>query len=136
MVYSILLFATRKPGTTPEQFKAYYEGVHMPLLREIAGPQFPLSHTRRYIHRSEGQAQDTTRNATTPAQVLLGSQADFDYDVIGELVFTDAAAFQTFMGLTHAPENAARVAADEEKFLDRSQLRVVALGATEVTKKE
>ncbi|KAI2602308.1 EthD domain-containing protein [Hypoxylon sp. NC1633] len=136
MTFSILLFLSRKPGTSPESFQEHYENVHLPLLREVAGPHFPLTHTRRYIARSSGQAEDTTRNATTPAQVLRGSQADFDYDCIVEATFESAEAFQAFMGFTHTSENAARVIADEEGFLDRSNLRVVALGDTVVSKRE
>lgn len=131
MVYSVLIFAYRKPGTTPEQFKAHYENSHVPLVRKLAGAHFPLAHTRRYIHRSQGQAESSTeRNATTPASVLIGSQADFDYDAFAELVFKDETAFQTFMGVMQKPENAAEVAADEEQFLDRSKMTVVLVGDT------
>lgn len=80
-----------------------------------------MSHTRRYIHRTEGKADDTERNANFPATVLMGSQTDFDYDALAELTFADVNAFQTFFGLYQKPENAARIAADEEQFLDRSR---------------
>lgn len=53
--------------------------------------------------------------------MLLGSQIDFDYDAFAELTFADVAAFQTFFGITQQPENAARIAADEDQFLDRSK---------------
>ncbi|KAK9422224.1 putative EthD domain-containing protein [Seiridium unicorne] len=120
MTHSILIFAYRKPGTTPEQFRAHYEGSHVPLVKELAGAHFPLSHTRRYIHRTEGQGE-TERNAQNPATVLIGTQVDFDYDAFAELTFEDVSAFQTFMGIMQKPENAERIAADEEKFLDRSR---------------
>ncbi|KAI2617295.1 EthD domain-containing protein [Hypomontagnella submonticulosa] len=136
MPFVIIFFATRKPGVTPEQFKTHYEDIHMPLLREIAGPHFPLTHTRRYIQRSPGVAEGTTLNATTPAQVLVGTQADFDYDVVVELTFEDAATFQAFMAYAHTPERSARVIADEETFLDRSQSRAVVLGDINVTKRD
>lgn len=82
---------------------------------------FPLSHTRRYIHRTEGKTENTERNGNSPATVIMGSQTDFDYDAIAELSFADANAFQAFFGLFQQPENAARFAADEEQFLDRSR---------------
>ncbi|KAK2604280.1 hypothetical protein N8I77_007224 [Diaporthe amygdali] len=135
MTYSVLIFAYRKPGTTPEQFRAHYEGKHMPLVKEIGGEHFPLSHTRRYIHRTEGKTEDTERNANFPATVLMGSQTDFDYDAIAELTFADASAFQTFFGLYQQPENAARIAADEEQFLDRPRMSVVVVGETLSTNK-
>ncbi|OTB16526.1 hypothetical protein K445DRAFT_21482 [Daldinia sp. EC12] len=134
MTYSIVIVAYRKPGTTPEQFKAHYENSHIPLVRELAGQHFPLSHTRHYIHRSEGTAADRTdRNPTTPATVLMGSQADFDYDAYSELIFEDFASFQTFCSVVQQPENAAKIAADEEKFLDRTKILIASLGDTNVT---
>ena len=66
MTVSILLLAYRKPGTTPEQFQAYYEEKHVGLVKELAGEDYPLSHTRRYIQRVEG-AGTTERNAKYPA---------------------------------------------------------------------
>ncbi|KAI7774734.1 hypothetical protein LA080_007940 [Diaporthe eres] len=124
MTFSVLIFAYRKPGTTPEQFRAHYEGKHVPLVKEISGEHFPLSHTRRYIHRTEGKTEDTERNANFPATVLMGSQTDFDYDAFAELSFADANAFQAFFGLCQHPENAERIAADEEQFLDRSRSKL------------
>jgi hypothetical protein len=43
MVQTILIFAYRKLGTTPERFRDHYEGSHVPLIKEIAGEHFPLS---------------------------------------------------------------------------------------------
>ncbi|KAI2619287.1 EthD domain-containing protein [Hypoxylon sp. NC1633] len=135
MTYTVVVFVTRKPGLTPQQFKEHYDNVHIPLIRGIAGPLFPLSHTRRYISRSQSDAQgtNTTRNATTPAHVILGSQADFDYDAIVEMVFPDEKAFQDFFKHVHGPEHGSTVIADEERFIDRAELRVAILGSTETT---
>lgn len=41
MTFSVLIFAYRKPGTTPEQFRAHYEGKHVPLVKEISGEYVP-----------------------------------------------------------------------------------------------
>ncbi|KAK6221591.1 hypothetical protein LQW54_001363 [Pestalotiopsis sp. IQ-011] len=135
MTYSILIFAFRKIGTTPEQFRAHYEDSHVPLVKEIAGEHFPLSHNRRYVHRTAGKAEGTERNADYPATVLFGSQAEFDYDAFAELTFADVTAFQTFFGITQKPENQERIQADEAKFLDSSRMTVVVLGETIVTTK-
>ncbi|KAI0206652.1 EthD domain-containing protein [Astrocystis sublimbata] len=134
MPYTILILAYRKPGTTPSQFKAYYEGRHVPLVRSLTGATFPLSHTRRYLQRSDGvQAEsDSTRS---PATVLVGTQADFDYDAVTELTFEDEAAFRRFMGVTQKPEIAAQIAADEEHFLDRTRVPIVVLGDIAVTRR-
>ncbi|KAI1099713.1 EthD domain-containing protein [Jackrogersella minutella] len=123
MTFSVLFLATRKAGTTPEAFKAHYEGTHIPLLKELAGANFPQTHTRYYIHRAEGQAH-----------VLLGTQGDFDYDVAVQLTFADQAGFQAYAAATHSGDAAAKISADEDSFLDRSKSRAVILGSTEVTK--
>lgn len=133
MTYSILIFAFRKQGTTPEEFRAHYENSHVPLVKDIGGDHFPLSHTRHYIDRAPGKADGTERNAHYPASVLVGTQADFDYDSIAELTFADVTAFQTFFALCQQPDNAARLQADEEQFLDRAKMTVVAVGETLVT---
>lgn len=130
MTYNVLIFAYRKPGTTPDQFRAHYEGAHVPLVKEIGGEHFPIAHTRRYLHRSKGTGEGIERNASYPVTVLRGSQGDFDYDAIAELSFADLTHFQTFFGLTQQPENAARIAADEGQFLDCSRSGVVVLGET------
>ncbi|KAI1358235.1 EthD domain-containing protein [Xylaria arbuscula] len=138
MVYKLLMFAYRKPGITPEQFKAYYDTIHAPLIRELAGPAFPLSHTRRYIHRSEGQSEtNTARNPNTPASVLVGTQGDFDYDAISELIFEDEDAFKAFYAITMAHEvNGPKIAADAENFIDSSRMPAVVLSDTSVTQRE
>ncbi|KAI0424712.1 EthD domain-containing protein [Xylaria sp. FL1042] len=131
MTYSILVFLSRKPGTTPEQFKNYYAGSHMPMFRELVGHRFPVRHIQRYIHRTETSADGATqRNPSTPASVLLGSQADFDFDVAVTIEFKDAAAAREQFEFVRQPDIEAIITADEEKFLDRSQTRVVVLGET------
>src|SRR5215470_17918869 len=124
MSYRILLLAYRKPGTTPDEFKAHYEGIHVPLERALAGEYYPLSHTRRYIQRAPGRGE-TERNAQYPASIIMGTQADFDFDAISELIFEDQAAFQRFFDFMTQPEQAAKLAADEELFLDRSKMPIV-----------
>ncbi|CAN8098163.1 unnamed protein product [Discula destructiva] len=135
MTYRVLYLAYRKPGTTPADFRAHYDEKHMPKIKEMTGPRFPLSHVRRYIHRtpltlSGDPAEDATdRNASYPATLLSGAQADFDYDALVEMTFEDEAGFQAFYGILMEPENAKWIADDEETFLDRAkQPPVVVLG--------
>jgi hypothetical protein len=130
MSFSLLLFATRRPDLSPEEFKAHWETKHVPLIKSIAGDQFPISHTRTYLARP-AQAE----NATWPAAVLVGSQEDFAYDGFAELVFPDEAAFKSFFALVSEPDNAAKIAADEEKFIVREALKAVVIGDKTVTSK-
>ena len=114
---------------TPAEFKTYYENSHMPLVQRIGGVHFPKSHTRSYIQRSEVDTSATStgdgENAKYPATVLIGNQAEFDYDSVAELVFEDQTHFQLFMGAISENEAAKTLAADEEKFLDRGKMRAV-----------
>ena len=126
MAYRVLIFAYRKPGTTPAAFKSHYESSHVPLVQSIAGAHFPKAHVRRYIHRTERSASATDDDY--PASVLAGAQSDFEYDAIAELIFDDEVAFQTFFGLVSQPEAADKISKDEDMFLDRAKMKVVVLG--------
>ncbi|EED13837.1 conserved hypothetical protein [Talaromyces stipitatus ATCC 10500] len=132
MTVRALIYAYRKPGLSLEDFKTHYEE-HINFLKHLSGDDFPLSHKRSYIARnvlSDGQTADngTARNATTPATVLAGQQADFDFDAYAELIFASQESFQKFVAKVQAPEAAAQIAADEEKFLERSKLSIALLG--------
>ncbi|KAF1967258.1 hypothetical protein BU23DRAFT_366027, partial [Bimuria novae-zelandiae CBS 107.79] len=100
-----------KPTLTPAAFKARWDA-HATLLKTIAGLSFPLTHTRRYIARTEGKG-------AWPAAMLVGTQEDFTYDGIAELVFEDKGAFETFIGVISAPEATARIAKNEDGFIVR-----------------
>ncbi|KAJ6088552.1 hypothetical protein N7486_009813 [Penicillium sp. IBT 16267x] len=130
MSLKVFVHAYRKPGLSLEDFKKHYED-HVELVKRLSGENFPLSHKRTYIARNtvevapEGASE---RNALTPATVLVGKQSDFDFDAYAELTFADQAAFQAFRASIHAPDVAALIAADEEKFLDKSKLGIALLG--------
>ncbi|GLB07563.1 hypothetical protein ABZX51_007354 [Aspergillus tubingensis] len=134
MSVRVIIYAYRKPGIDLQTFKDRYEA-HIQLVKRLSGDDFPLSHKRMYIARTtieNPQAgennNNSTRNALTPATVLVGQQTDFDFDAYAELTFADQAAFQTFSAKVMAPEAAAQIAADEEGFLDRSKLGIALLG--------
>ena len=134
MSVRVLIYAYRKPGLSLEDFKTHYEE-HVKLVRQIAGDDFPLSHKRSYIARNVVSSKEddqvnkvTERNATTPAMVIAGQQADFDFDAYAELTFATPEALQIFTAKVQAPEAAAQIAADEERFLDRSKLGIAMLG--------
>ncbi|KAF2963646.1 hypothetical protein GQX73_g9937 [Xylaria multiplex] len=130
MTFTTLAFLSRKPGMTPEEFRNYYSGSHLPWYRELVGSLFSVRHTQHYIHRTEASPNnDTTqRNPSTPATIFLGSQAEFDYDVVATLEYKDKAAFEALCEFVQQPDIAAEIAADEERFLDRSQTRMVLVG--------
>ncbi|EEA19522.1 hypothetical protein TMatcc_009656 [Talaromyces marneffei ATCC 18224] len=131
----LLIYTYRKAGLSLEDFKKHCEE-HVLLIKRLTGDDFPLSHKRHYIARNalssdESQNNNTTvteRNATTPAIVFAGQQSDFDFDAYAELTFASQEAFQTFIAKIQTPEIAAQIAADEERFLDRSKLSIAMLG--------
>lgn len=128
MTVSALLLITRKPTLTPSQFKAHYETIHVPLIKQLAGADWPLSHKRTYIARPETGADNNY-----PAAVLLGSQEDFSYDCITQVTFADEAGLKTFFARRMEPGTKEIVDADEEKFLVAEKVRVVLLGGEEIT---
>ena len=130
MSVTVFIYAYRKPGLSLEDFKTHYEA-HVDLIKRLTGDDFPLSHKRSYVARNTVEVAGegaSDRNALTPATVIAGQQADFDFDAYAELTFADQAAFQAFGAKVYAPEAAAQIAADEEKFLDKSKLSIVMLG--------
>ncbi|KAF2467316.1 uncharacterized protein BDR25DRAFT_305713 [Lindgomyces ingoldianus] len=136
MVYTIVLFVSRKPGFSIAQFKEHWEGKHIPLLKSIAGPSFPLSHTRNYVARVGGGAgtragvsPGVDATSTSPV-VLVGNVEAVDWDGYAELKFRDELHFQQFFALVNEPEAAAKIQEDEERFSDSEKFKVVVLGET------
>jgi len=127
MTFTVLIYAWRKPGTTPAQFKEHYEGSHMTLVKSVAGKLFPLSHVRRYTALKE--------DGSGP-NVMMGNPTSMDYDSVAELTFESVEAFQKFFGTVSQPETAAKLAADEELFLDRPRMKVCVVSEINTTTRD
>ncbi|KAL4948678.1 EthD domain-containing protein [Aspergillus filifer] len=113
---------------TPAQFKTHYETVHMPLIKNLAGDLFPLSHRRLYLARpSPGE------EGSYPVAAVLGSQEDFPYDCITELTFPDEETMRTFFARRMEPGTKEIVEEDENKFLQAEKLKMVVLGDVQET---
>ncbi|MEJ2409889.1 MAG: EthD domain-containing protein [Novosphingobium sp.] len=94
----------RRPGMSMEEFKAYYENIHLP----IGTPQLKgnaISHHRRYL---------------TPIPGPDGQTREGDYDVILEIWFEDHAQLEAAMQSMQDPEVGERIAKDTPNFLDRA----------------
>ncbi|KAL5045998.1 hypothetical protein BDW71DRAFT_182594 [Aspergillus fruticulosus] len=128
MPFKALLYVTRKQGLTPSEFKTHYDTVHVPLIKSLAGDDFPICHRRLYLARPE-PGEDNSY----PVVALAGSQEDFDYDCITEMTFADEAAFKKFFGRRMEPGTKEIIDADEEKFVDRTKFKVVVVGDVEET---
>lgn len=130
MTVKALIYAYRKPGLSPEDFKKHYEA-HVELVKSLTGLDFPISHKRTYVARNTVDISPdgaSSRNQKTPAVLIAGQQTDFDFDAYAELTFTDQNSFSAFAAKVQSPELAEQIAADEEKFLDRSKLGIAMLG--------
>jgi uncharacterized protein (TIGR02118 family) len=122
MTFRVVLFAYRKAGLTPQEFKHRYETVHVPLIKEIAGSLFPLSHTRRYISRQETTPDGSQAEAVHAAELVSGDAADVMYDAITEMTFDTREDFYRFAGILNEPGNAAKIQSDCAGFLDTTKV--------------
>lgn len=98
----------RRPDLTREAFIDYYERHHAPLILSLLPG---IVEYRRNFTTFEG------------AFVSDGA-APFDFDVVTELWFADRAAYDGAMAVATREDVAARIAADEANFLDRSGTRM------------
>ncbi|MCJ1448778.1 MAG: hypothetical protein MMC23_009296 [Stictis urceolatum] len=116
-----LIIVHRKPGLTFAEFKHHYETVHVPLLQKIGGSDFPRSHRRMYVQRTEDG----------DAVLFQGQQSDVKYDCICETTCESQEALQAWIEKVAEPENARLIKEDEEKFLDPSKNVILMLGEVE-----
>ncbi|KAL2756324.1 hypothetical protein ACRALDRAFT_1063699 [Sodiomyces alcalophilus JCM 7366] len=100
----MLLFGRRRQDLTPTEFRDYYENQHMPLLRNISGDAFPLSHERSYVDRS---------GPCFSANVVLGDQEDFLFDSMAILTWRDLDHFEATFAL-YGSEHVGQIIADDE----------------------
>jgi hypothetical protein len=98
----VMAFLVKRPGISSEELVDYYENHHVPMILSLAPPP-PARYTRNYIR------PDTT------------AEPRDEVDIITELEFADAAAYQAWVAVMYAPGSG--VADDEAKFLDRSKTR-------------
>lgn len=106
----LLMFGRRRQDLTPAQFRDHYENVHIPLMRNLTGDTFPLSHERHYVARAQN-------DNSFPALVLPGGDpAAFDYDAVAILTYRDRAHFDANWAFFEDPETRRIIAEDEAKF--------------------
>ena len=110
----IVLFLTRKPGTTPEQFKHHYETSHAPLAMKHLGHLY-TSYQRNYAD---------FRTPTLGEREAGVTQADPLYDCITVISVADDAALEEFWRIGTQPGITELFAEDEAKFLDRDKLLI------------
>ena len=130
MTYTIMLFVTRKPNLSPEEFKDHYENVHIPLAQRLCAGNWPFKFTRQYLARVTRKGFGGPANPDRPPLLLRGTAQDIDYDCVGHMEFENEHAFQAFYKRVYEKDVAAKLAADEVQFLELGKTRVVVVGET------
>jgi uncharacterized protein (TIGR02118 family) len=107
-MFKLIIMARRKPGTSMEEFRDYYEKRHSVLVRKIT----PMM--RRY-----------RRNYLTPLESALAAGDPSSYDCVTEAWFDSEADFQRgLQSLMADTEKTKELAKDEENLFDRSMIRI------------
>jgi len=101
-MFKVFAYLTKREGLETEAFIDYYENHHVPLVLSLA--PMPVVYKRNYPVRGDA---------------LNRQDRGIDFDVITELVFDDRASFVDWTEKLGVEA----VAADEERFLDRSRTR-------------
>ncbi len=130
MTYTILLFVTRRPDLSPEEFRQHYENVHIPLAQRLCAGHWPSQFTRQYLARITRRGFGGPANPDRPPLLLRGDAQVIDYDVVSEMTFETEHAFQAFYKRVYEKDVAAKLAADETKFLELGKTRIVVVGET------
>ncbi|OAL49370.1 hypothetical protein IQ07DRAFT_52351 [Pyrenochaeta sp. DS3sAY3a] len=133
MTYTIILFVTRSPGITSEQFRDYYEHKHIPLLYSLVGNYWPKAFRRRYLARIHRKGFGGPANPDRPTLMLRGDMSDLDCDCVAEMSFDNEIIFQKFYTAIYTKHNAAILAQDEQNFLDTGKTKIVVVGETWTT---
>jgi len=105
----LMLLVRRKPGTTREAFRDYYESIHAPLASGV------MAGCKRYL-----------RNFVI--EEPGGSQ---DFDVITEFWFDLEGPFAKAAKRISTEATRAVLEADEARFMDRGSMRVVVVDERE-----
>ncbi len=104
----LIFLLKRKPGTTKEAFRDYYERSHVRLAQKYIGHL--LTEYRRNYPRS------VTQN---PTEFGRNTPEPFEYDVVTEMRFKSDEAFAEFEEILKDPKINPTLIEDERKFLER-----------------
>lgn len=99
----VLAFLTKRKGLETQELIDYYENHHVPFVLSLVSAN-PLVYKRNYLVRGDEFNREDEA---------------IDFDVITELVFSDRAGFVKWI----EELSVEAIAADEERFLDRSRTR-------------
>ncbi|KAL2211741.1 hypothetical protein CC79DRAFT_1317814 [Sarocladium strictum] len=118
--FQVLMLGRRRQDLTPAEYRDHYENVHIPLMKNLTGDSFPLSHVRHYVSRTndpDAPVDPEDGNLAWPADLFMGGdQADFDFDAVAVLTWRDKEHFDENWAYFEDPEFGKIIAEDEAKF--------------------
>ncbi|MDO8862281.1 EthD domain-containing protein [Haliea sp. E1-2-M8] len=116
-MFKAIFLLKRKPGTSFEEFKEYYESTH----RKLGERALPTA--KKYIRRflTPYPEQETVERPET------------EFDVITEIWFEDKDAFESAVTALAAPNLQAEIVEDESRFMDRSKISLFTVEEFEST---
>ena len=107
-MFKLIIMARRKPGTSMDEFRDYYEKRHAVLVRKIT----PMM--RRY-----------RRNYLTPLESALAAGEGAPFDCVTEAWFDSEGDFQrSLQSLVADTDKTTALAKDEQNLFDRSTIRI------------
>jgi len=109
----LVALLSRKPGMSMEDFRAYYEGNHAPLILSLL-PE-GVEYRRTYVDPTTLFGGSVSNPSEAPV---------LDFDVITTLSFATEELYTAARASLGTAENQARIGADEENFLDRPAKRI------------
>lgn len=113
--FQLLMIGRRRQDLTPEQYRDHYENVHIPLMMNLTGDTFPVTHERHYVKRTK-DCGSGDEGPSWPAELLMGEQDDFYFDAVAILTWRDKAHFDANWAFFEDPEFGRIIAEDEAKF--------------------
>lgn len=106
----LLCLLKRKAGMSAEEFRAYYEANHVPLISRLL--PFFTAYERNYRDAGHDFAPAHVANQFTGP----------DFDVVTEISFASREDYQRMLDALADPAIGEPIRCDEENFLDRDSL--------------
>lgn len=110
----VLLFCYRLPTLDATQFRTYCEETHVPLAKSLLGSDHPRSHIRYYTNKDSG--------------FVIGSPSSEDADLIAVITYDSEQVMEKSMRARGTNGIRELLEADEDRFMDKSRIKVVMVG--------
>ncbi|PWN92248.1 hypothetical protein FA10DRAFT_266040 [Acaromyces ingoldii] len=118
---SVFIYVSKKPSMSLEDFKAYYETKHVPLLHKLIFSHSDASPVLYYARNYH----DRRANLVDPIAAAGQGQKEYlDFDCLSILKFKTLEDVQKTMAIYQEPEVSRVITDDEEQFADRSLLKM------------